>query len=198
MISQTFRLDGIRLPVWSKKPGSIAVMAGLFILASAGTVHAQATQIQTYQSPDVPQFTHGLWRFERVVEVGSRNSSLPNTSQMRVQPVVIRCVDPTQAMKETFRPASVGACHPTAPEKSRNTYSFAKRCDHMGPVKTVISVESASAYRETNELLGPMAKKETVIARRIGECGTTPDPKSYTTQFDARDPSSFYASASSK
>jgi hypothetical protein len=197
MIAKISRLNGFRLPSWSKKSSSIASMAALFVLASAGSVQAQATQMQGQtQGYDGPQFTQGLWRFERSVEVSSRNSSLPNTSHMRVQPAVVRCVDPTQAMKETFRPASVGSCHSAAPEKSRNTYSFAKRCDHMGPVKTVISVESATAYRETNELLGPMAKKETVVARRIGECGTTPDPQSYASQFDPRDPSSFYAVSS--
>ena len=82
-----------------------------------------------------------------------------------------RCVDPSDAMRETFRPASVGNCRSAQPQLDGNRYVFPLRCDYMGPVKTVISVENDAAYTETNELsVGNLPKKETVVARRIGDC----------------------------
>ena len=152
---------------------------------------------------DGPQFVQGLWRFERYLEVSSSNRALPNSKHVRAEPVVTRCVDPTEAMKETFRPVSIGSCSPTAPERSNDTYRFAKRCDYLGPVTTVITIESATAYRETNELIaGPSSKKETVVARRIGDCGSVANlgnaPIQFNrgalspTQFNRDDPSSYY------
>ena len=63
-----------------------------------------------------------------------------------------RCVDPTQAMKATFSSASIGSCHSSRPEKVSNKYIFSNRCDYMGPVSTVITVQSDEAYTEVNEL----------------------------------------------
>jgi hypothetical protein len=82
-----------------------------------------------------------------------------------------RCVDPTEAMKETFKPLSVGGCHSVKPEKLDNRYVFSMRCDYLGPVRTVIEVEGDAAYTEINELtVGNFPRKDTVIARRIGDC----------------------------
>jgi len=42
----------------------------------------------------------------------------------------------------------------------------------MGPVRTTIDVESDTAYIEINELtVGRLPRTDTVIARRIAECG---------------------------
>src|SRR5262245_9217071 len=124
MISEN-RHNGFCLPewLWLRAAFSAALLVGILTLPSV-------VQAQAY---DGPQFARGLWRFERSLEVSSRNNGLPQSSHVRVEPVVIRCVDPTLAMRETFRPASVGTCSSSPPERSRNTYSFAKRCDYMGP-----------------------------------------------------------------
>jgi hypothetical protein len=82
-----------------------------------------------------------------------------------------RCVDPTQAMKATFSSAPVGNCHSAKPEKVNNRYIFSNRCDYMGPVSTVITVQSDEAYTEVNELrVGQLPRTDFVIARRIGDC----------------------------
>ena len=82
-----------------------------------------------------------------------------------------RCVDPTQAMKATFSSASIGSCHSSRPEKVSNKYIFSNRCDYMGPVSTVITVQSDEAYTEVNQLtVGKLPRKDLVIAKRIGDC----------------------------
>jgi len=102
-------------------------------------------------------------------------------------------VDPTAAMKETFRSVTIGQCQSTAPEKGKNTYRFAKRCDYLGPVTTTIAIESPTAYREINETLAPAApKKETVVATRVGDCGFAADRGIPPTPLNLDDPSSYY------
>ena len=86
--------------------------------------------------------------------------------------VVTRCVDPTNAMRETFKPFAIGNCRSARPEKTNNRYVFSLRCDFMGPARTTIEVESDAAYVEVNEFIASRPlKTETIIARRIGDCG---------------------------
>jgi hypothetical protein len=145
---------------------AVCLLAG-FVL-TAGPVAKQA------YGYDGPTFAQGLWLFQRSTEFTTRHWILPNAKRIKVEPPVTRCVNPTEAMVETFRPASVGACQSTLPSRKNNTFVFAKRCDYLGPVKTVISVESESAYRETNELLaGTSLKTDIVVARRVGDCPAT-------------------------
>ena len=176
----------------------ISVCTGLLSLLSVLPLSLQAqAQAQAY---DGPVFAKGLWQFERSLEVSSRNAGMANSKHVRVEPPVTRCVDPTESMKETFRPVSVGTCQSSAPEKGKNTYRFAKRCDYLGPVTTTISIDSATSYRETNEMLAGPPKKETVVARRVGDCGIVADrgaaPTSLggtaPTALDRSDPSSYY------
>jgi hypothetical protein len=158
-------------------------------LVSILSVSPLGAELQAY---DGPTFSRGMWRFERSLEVSSRNTEIPNSKHVRYDPAVTRCVDPTQAMKETFRPVTVGTCQSSPPEKEKNTYRFAKRCDYLGPVTTTISIESATAYREINEMLAGPPKKETVVARRIGDCGAVADRGTSPTPYDPSDPSSYY------
>ena len=82
-----------------------------------------------------------------------------------------RCVDPTEAMKATFSSAPVGNCHSAKPEKVANQYIFSKKCDYMGPVSTVITVQSDEAYTEVNErTVGRLPRTELVVAQRVGDC----------------------------
>ena len=182
MISQRCVLNSFRWLGRSKKAACVGLFAGL----SAVSFSAQA---QTFDGPSFPK---GMWKFERSLEVSSRNAAMPNTKHVRVEPPVTRCVDPTEAMKETFRPVNIGSCHSTPPEKIKNGYHFARRCDYLGPVKTTISIESETAYRETNEItVGRSPKKETVVARRIGDCAIV-ELGTHPTSYDKDDPSSYY------
>src|SRR5207253_1276002 len=78
---------------------------------------------------------------------------------------------PSEAMKETFRPVSIGNCRSAEPRLIENQYVFPLRCDYMGPVRTVIAIKSDEAYTEVNELtVGNFPRTDTVTARRVGEC----------------------------
>jgi hypothetical protein len=142
---------------------AFCLLAGLVLIACL-----VAKQACAY---DGPTFLQGLWLFQRSTEFTTRHWILPNAKRVKVEPPVTRCVNPTEAMVETFRPASIGSCQSTLPSRKNNTFIFAKRCDYLGPVKTVISVESEFAYRETNELLaGKPSKTDIIVARRVGDC----------------------------
>lgn len=150
------------------------IISSRFLAAAILSVLPLGGQLQAY---DGPTFSKGLWLFQRSTEFVSRHWVLPNARRIKVEPAVVRCVNPTESMIETFRPVTIGSCQSTLPEKQTSTFVFAKRCDYLGPVKTVISVESETAYRETNETLaGPSPKKDIIVARRIGDCGTSPEP----------------------
>lgn len=173
--------------VFVRRLSQLCVCTGLLSLLFVLPLAAQS------QGYDGPVFAKGLWSFERSLEVSSRTAETPRSKHVRVDPTMTRCVDPTEAMKETFRSVSIGQCQPTAPEKGKNTYRFAKRCDHLGPVTTTIAIESPTAYREINETLAPAApKKETVVARRVGDCGSVAERGTAPTPFDRNDPSSYY------
>jgi len=117
-----------------------------------------------------PSFRKGMWQFERTLEYTGPSPAPPYARSVRRQEMT-RCVNPTEAMKETFKPLIVGACHSVKPEKLDNRYIFSLRCDYLGPVRTVIEVEGDGAYTETNELIvGDFPRKDTVIARRVGDC----------------------------
>ncbi|MGH6710168.1 MAG: DUF3617 domain-containing protein [Bradyrhizobium sp.] len=113
-----------------------------------------------------PTFRKGLWKFVRTLEIVSHS----NSGQKLLEREMTRCVDPTLAMKATFSSAAVGSCQSAKPEKINNRYVFSNRCDYMGPVSTVITVQSAEAYTEVNELTVGLRRKDRVVARRIGDC----------------------------
>jgi hypothetical protein len=120
---------------------------------------------------DGPTFQRGLWRFERSLSNGGGSAHLPSATFVSSQQTT-RCVDPTNAMRETFRPVAVGNCRSAPPERIRNRYVFSLRCDFMGPARTTIDVESDTAYVEIHEFIASKPpRKEMIIARRIGECG---------------------------
>jgi hypothetical protein len=127
-----------------------------------------SSQAQAEQSFGGPTFRKGLWRFVRTLEIVKPQ----NVREKLLEREMTRCVDPTQAMKATFSSASVGSCHPSRPEKVSNKYIFSNRCDYMGPVSTVITVQSDEAYTEVNQVtVGKLPRTDLVIATRIGDCG---------------------------
>lgn len=111
-----------------------------------------------------PSFRKGLWHFVRTI-------AHRRTKQRLMEREMTACVDPTQAMKATFASPSVGSCVSARPEKINNRYVFANRCDYMGPVSTVITVDNDESYTEQNEIeVGTMPRVELVVAKRIGDC----------------------------
>jgi hypothetical protein len=119
------------------------------------------------ETPDAPSFRKGLWHFVRTLELVVHRK----TKYRLLEREMTRCVDPTLAMKATFSSPSVGNCVSAKPEKSDNTYTFSNRCDYMGPVSTVITVQSDESYTELNELaVGKLPRQELVVAKRVGDC----------------------------
>jgi hypothetical protein len=114
-----------------------------------------------------PSFRKGLWHFVRTLELVAHQKNRHRILEREMT----RCVDPTVAMKATFSSPSVGNCVSAKPEKSNNRYVFSNRCDYMGPVSTVITVQSEEAYTEVNELsVGQLPRVESVVANRVGDC----------------------------
>jgi len=153
-----------------KRSGLRMKIAQVFAISALGGVLGSPTTINAEEFGG-PSFQRGMWAFERTLEHIGPSSRLPNATFASRQDM-LRCVDPTEAMKETFRSSNVGDCHSVKPDKIDNRYVFSLRCDFMGPVRTVIEVKGDSAYTETNEAAaGKFLKRETVIAHRVGDCG---------------------------
>jgi hypothetical protein len=114
-----------------------------------------------------PSFRKGLWHFVRTLELVAHRKNRHRVLEREMT----RCVDPTVAMKATFASPSVGNCVSAKPEKSNNKYTFSNRCDYMGPVSTIITVDSDESYTEVNELsVGKLPRVESVVAKRVGDC----------------------------
>jgi hypothetical protein len=131
-------------------------------LAAIGSCPSQARA----DGFDGPSFRKGMWHFVQTIELVLGR----NTRQRLMTREATRCVDPTQAMKATFSTPSVGNCISAKPQRYDNRYTFSNRCDHMGPVSTVITVHSDESYTEVNELNVGLPRTELVVARRVGEC----------------------------
>lgn len=158
--------------------GSLLTM--LIVAAPSFSAYAQTTSSQPAKSRDAtvqpgqesftgPSFRKGLWRFVRTLDV-VRNAN-KNVKYRVVNAEMMRCVDPTHAMKATFSSGSVGTCVSDKPEKNGNQYTFGRRCDIMGAVSTVITVRSDEAYTELNEVsTGENPRTDMVVATRVGDC----------------------------
>jgi hypothetical protein len=137
------------------------------VFALALSAPLLSSQAQAREAFGGPTFRKGLWRFVRTLETVKPQ----DVRQTLLEQEMTRCVDPTEAMKATFASASIGSCHSSRPEKVSNKYIFSNRCDYMGPVRTVITVQSDEAYTEVNELtVGQGVRKDLVAAKRIGDC----------------------------
>ena len=142
-----------------------------FFAGMALVIGTLSTQAKAQESFEGPSFRKGMWHFVRTLDLKNKQRLLARE--------MTRCVDPTQAMKATFSSPSVGSCVSSKPERSANKYTFANRCDHMGPVSTVITVHNDGSYTELNELnSGKMPRTELVVAQRIGDCADDPPARS--------------------
>jgi hypothetical protein len=136
----------------------VAMLAGSF-----------ASAAQAEDSFEGPSFRKGLWHFVRTLDI-VRNAN-KNVKYRLHEREATRCVDPTLAMKATFSQAPIGTCVSDKPEKVGNKYIFAHRCDYMGAVSTIITVNDEETYTEVNEIsLGEHPRIDRVVAHRIGDC----------------------------
>ena len=118
-------------------------------------------------SEDLPAFRRGMWEFNRTMKgADSQGKSQTITSK--------QCTNPTEDMKKQNEMLSKAGCKFSPVTRSGNTYSFTSDCTLQGisaQGKSVVSVENDSAYTvniETRQ--GNQVTKETLRARRIGEC----------------------------
>lgn len=138
--------------------------------ASAAIASYLLLPLDCASAEEWPSFRKGVWQFERTLQLNEK-PGVADQNRVLSKHEMRRCVDPSESMKETFRPVSVGNCHPTKPRRVANKYVFALRCDYLGPVKTTIEVLSDTAYTETNEVqVGNFPRTETVVAHRVAEC----------------------------
>ena len=143
---------------------SFGCLCVLVALIMVGPISSQASAEGGF---DGPSFRKGMWHFVRTLELVTHRKTKHRLQEREMT----RCVDPTVAMKATFSSPSVGSCVTATPEKSDNKYTFANRCDFMGPVSTVITVHSDESYTELNEVsIGKLPRQELVIAKRVGDC----------------------------
>jgi hypothetical protein len=141
------------------------------VLAIAAAIGLTWPAVAAAEDHQWPRFRSGMWQFERTMTAIGDPGKGEQSSYVIFKREMTRCVDPSEAMRETFRGTSVGNCRSSRPERYANKYVFPRRCDYMGPVRTTIVVESETAYTEINELhAGALPRTDTVIARRIASC----------------------------
>jgi hypothetical protein len=140
----------------------------LLVTVSVAGAHAAASAHVMAGDIEQPTFRQGLWRFQRTIE-RIHGPSEPNSLLHKQQ--MVRCADPSVAMKAIFASPPVGKCVSSKPTLMQNRYVFAVRCDYMGPVRTEIIVDDDTSYIEVNELkVGKEPRRDVVIARRLGDC----------------------------
>jgi hypothetical protein len=157
------------MTIWNRLANSGGVFTCFCVLIALIMVGSSSSHAE--EKFEGPSFRKGLWHFVRTLELVTQRK----TKYRLLEREVTRCVDPTVAMKATFSSPSVGNCVSSKPEKSDNKYTFANRCDYMGPVSTVITVHSDESYTEFNELtVGKLPREELVVAKRVGDCKDEP------------------------
>jgi hypothetical protein len=138
--------------------------AGLAIAAIALVAAMPACR-----ADDAPTFRSGLWKFERTLETDGKTTNQLLANGLSINQEIIRCMNPTFSVKAEF--TSFEACKPRDLQKTDGSYALQRVCGGNSPIKTQIDVKSDSAYTEINEgNIGKMSTKETVVARRVGDC----------------------------
>src|SRR5262245_25920900 len=121
---------------------------------------------------DPPKFRPGLWQFDRTLEIdGVKTERQLLTSNLMVKPRETRCVSPSAALRIASRPIYLGNCRVTRSQPGDNDYVTMTYCGPGDPVKSELKVDSDTAYTEIHEgKIGASTTKDTVVARRIGDC----------------------------
>src|SRR5712691_10946833 len=91
------------------------ILLRAFCLVGAA-IAFESSIVPAAQSFEGPNFRKGMWHFERTLE----HNSAPYTKILLMKQEMTRCVDPTNAMRDTFASPNVGNCHSARPEKVSN------------------------------------------------------------------------------
>ena len=138
-------------------------------LALAAAAIALVAATPACLADDAPTFRGGLWKFERTLETDGQVTNRLQDNGLPIRQEITRCVNPTSAVKAEFTPFE--ACKPQDLQKTDGGYALQRICGGSSPIKTQIDVKSGSAYTAINEgNIGKMSTKETVVARRVGDC----------------------------
>src|SRR5262245_25235709 len=116
---------------------SALLAAGVLL---AGVAHVDAKE--------PPRLRPGLWQFDRTLEVNGTQTDRRLTSNLLIKPQEKRCVDPNGAFMAASRPIFLGTCRVTRSQPSDNEYVTMTYCGGGEPVKSVMTIESDSAYKE--------------------------------------------------
>lgn len=110
-----------------------------------------------------PTLRKGMWQVDDMMEISGKPIKHPTK----------KCMDPTDEVRGKLEPHEALGCVTSAPKKKGNRYESVTKCTGaiVGYTNRVITVESDSSYTDiSDQQLGKMKAKETLIARRIGEC----------------------------
>lgn len=110
-----------------------------------------------------PTFRKGLWQVDDTMEINGKSIKHPRT----------KCMDPTDEVRGKLTPGNAFGCVTGVPKKIGNRYEIVTTCTGtiVGHTNRVITVESDNAYTDiSDQQLGKAKAKETLIARRIGDC----------------------------
>jgi Protein of unknown function (DUF3617) len=115
-----------------------------------------------------PSFQPGLWSFTSTVV--TPGSPKPEVRTLR------KCVDPGKDIEDKWQSLAKSACRFSPVAHVGNLYSYTSACT-KGAVtlqtKSSIYVESKTAYRvESEARTSDQMRRETIIAQRVGDCGT--------------------------
>jgi hypothetical protein len=110
-----------------------------------------------------PKFRKGMWQLDDTMEINGKPIKHPTK----------RCTDPTTTVQATLEPKTAFGCVTEPPKRTGNRYQSLTKCSGamVGSTERVITVESDSAYTDISvQQLGKIKARETLIARRIGDC----------------------------
>jgi hypothetical protein len=114
-----------------------------------------------------PTLRSGMWEYKRTMV----RSDQPG------KPIVVtrrKCGNPAADMKRQNAQLTAAGCRFSPVGKAGNVYTFTAQCSTAGiqvQSRSTLTVENPGAYRlfvESHE--GGVTSKETLIARRVGDC----------------------------
>ena len=138
------------------------------VLPPVGLLVALALTLAAVASADPwPVLRSGMWEYQRTMV----RSDQPG------KPIVVtkrKCGNPTEDMKRQNAQLTAAGCRFSPVRKAGNTYTYTAQCSMAGlqvQSRSTLTVENPGAYRlfvESRE--GGATSKETLIARRVGDC----------------------------
>jgi Protein of unknown function (DUF3617) len=115
---------------------------------------------------DLPSFSQGLWSF--MSTVSAPGGGRPQTRTVQ------QCTNPTDDISNKWKALAGKACKFSPITHAGDRYTYTSTCQRPGltvQTRSSIIVESKDAYRvETESRTNDVARKEIIIAQRVGEC----------------------------